>query len=113
MQWNALTDLAQIEQIKLESDSMPVLVFKHSTRCSISSMALNRLEKNWKVSDSLRVKPYYLDLIAYRSLSNEMATVYQVLHQSPQVLLIIKGHCMYHASHTDITYQDLIDQLST
>ncbi|GAB3916964.1 bacillithiol system redox-active protein YtxJ [Larkinella terrae] len=111
MNWNKLQDNAQLAQIKQESAEQPVLIFKHSTRCSISSTALSRLERNW--SDSVGIKPYYLDLISYRSVSGEVAETFGVDHQSPQVLLIQNGECIYDASHFEISFDELKQQVVT
>ncbi|WP_421826688.1 bacillithiol system redox-active protein YtxJ [Larkinella sp.] len=109
MNWNKLQDNAQLAQIKQESAEQPVLIFKHSTRCSISSTALSRMERNW--SNSAGIKPYYLDLIAFRSVSGQVADEFGVDHQSPQVLLIQNGECIYDASHFEISFDDLKQQV--
>ena len=111
MNWNNLTQAAQLNQIDLESNAGKVFIFKHSTRCSISSAALNRLERKWDEQDSNRVKPYFLDLINYRKLSTEIATKYNVEHESPQVLIIEKGKCSFANSHFDISYDSLMQNL--
>ncbi|MBO0931610.1 bacillithiol system redox-active protein YtxJ [Fibrella aquatilis] len=105
MNWTRLTDATQLDQIKEESTEQPVLIFKHSTTCSISAMALSRMERNW--SDAAGIKPYYLDLLANRSLSAQVAETFDVQHQSPQVLLIHNGACVYDASHMAISFQML------
>lgn len=104
--WKELSSKDQIQQIKKRSTEIPVAVFKHSTRCSISSMAKLRLEDDWDFkADELEI--YYLDLIAHRDISSELAEQFQVHHESPQVLLIKNGECTYDASHLDITVQEL------
>lgn len=105
MNWNKLTSDAQLEAIKEESVKQPVLIFKHSTTCSISAMALSRMERNW--NDQLGVKPYYLDLHANRSISNKIESEFGVEHESPQVLLIKNGSCIYDASHMAISFTGL------
>ncbi len=105
MNWTKLTDATQIEQIKEESTAQPILIFKHSTTCSISAMALSRMERNW--SDTTGIKPYYLDLLTNRLLSAQVAQAFGVEHQSPQVLLIHNGECIYDASHMAISFQIL------
>lgn len=105
MNWNKLTSPAQLDDIKAESADQPVLIFKHSTTCSVSAMALSRMERNW--SESAGIKPYYLDLLANRSLSGQVADTFAVNHQSPQVLLIQDGKCVYDASHMSISFQAL------
>jgi bacillithiol system protein YtxJ len=111
MNWNKLTHLSQLEQIIKESGEQPVLIFKHSTRCPISSTSLNRLERNWRQEDLQTVKPYFLDLISYREISNAIAQKFQVEHQSPQVLLIQNGESFFDKSHLDIDYHSIKDAL--
>ena len=105
MNWTKLTNDTQLDIIKEESIKQPVLIFKHSTSCSISHMALSRMERNW--NDQLGVKPYYLDLIANRPISSKIEFVFGVEHESPQVLLIRNGKCIYDASHMAISFAGL------
>ncbi len=105
MNWNKITSDAQLDEIKEESAKQPVLIFKHSTTCSISAMALSRMERNW--SDQLGVKPYYLDLLANRPISKQIEQIFGVEHESPQVLLIRNGECVYDASHMAISFAGL------
>jgi bacillithiol system protein YtxJ len=107
--WKDLTDLEQLNEIILLSNEGPVLIFKHSTRCSVSRMALKQFENEFNMLD--KVTPYFLDLIAYRDISNEIASRFQVVHQSPQVLLIKNGKSVYDASHSDIDAKDLEERL--
>ena len=100
MNWQQLTDIKQLEQLKVQSFQAPVLFFKHSTRCSISTMALNRFEREW---DNEQVQPCFLDLLNYREISSQIAEKFEVEHQSPQVLLIKDGICVYNASHNLIS----------
>ena len=112
MNWNKLTSEAQIDQVITESAEKPVLLFKHSTSCSISSMSLDRLLRNWKPEDSDKIIPYYLDLLAYRNLSNLVAERFGIPHESPQVLLIQNGKVTYHESHYGISYAEIMNQSS-
>lgn len=107
MNWNVINSDAVLNTIVEESNTQRVLIFKHSTRCSISSMALNRMERSWNESEMQGVSPYILDLIAYRSLSNRIAELFDVYHESPQVLVIENGKCIYTASHMGINYASL------
>lgn len=104
MTWQPLTDPAQLETLRQESHENPVLILKHSTRCSISSTVLNRLERQWKDSEVGTLRPYYLDLIANRAVSNAVAEQFGVQHESPQVLIIQNGNCVYDASHLGISF---------
>src|SRR5690606_40764317 len=108
--WRKLENPDQLEQVREESHQRPILIFKHSTRCSISAMAWDRLMRNWKAEDSDKLSPYYLDLIRYRELSNQIAEIFDVEHESPQVLIIKNGEATYHASHMGIDYHTIISQ---
>ncbi len=110
MNWKNLSDSAGLEELKKRSFQSSVLIFKHSTRCSISKMALDRLERSWKEDEMLNVVPYFLDLLVYRPVSNQIAEDFGVEHQSPQLLFIKDGKCVYYASHGDIDYKDVVNK---
>jgi len=103
--WRPLTDLGQVNEIINESTTIPVVIFKHSTRCSVSRMALKQFENEFDLST--KVTPYFLDLLEHRDISNEIATRFGVTHQSPQIILIKDGKAIYHTSHSDIAAADL------
>ncbi len=105
LNWHKLESLTDLEKIHSDSSGQPVLIFKHSTRCSISSAALARFERAWVGTSG--IKPYYLDLLAHRDVSNAIASKYGINHQSPQALLIKEGVCVYDASHLSIDVDDL------
>lgn len=109
MNWLELNTLSQLDEIK--TSTRPILIFKHSTRCSISVMAKGRLERAWQADPEV-LTPYYLDLLAHRDISNQIATLFHVAHESPQVLLIAGGECLYTASHQDIQYDEIMEQAS-
>ncbi len=103
--WIPLEDLGQIEEIIALSEQFPVIIFKHSTRCSISRMALKNFENEYDLGQN--VSAYYLDLISFREVSNEIASRFNVVHQSPQLLLIVGGKSVYDVSHSAIDAQEL------
>lgn len=107
MKWNRLTKQEQIQEIREESKQKPVLIFKHSTRCNISRTTLDRLERNWKEEEMQEVKLYFLDLLTYRQISDQLAEAFDVEHQSPQVLLIQDAVSTYNRSHFEIDYAQL------
>ncbi|MCS5491056.1 bacillithiol system redox-active protein YtxJ [Algoriphagus limi] len=111
MNWQKLTQVEQIEEIKRQSMDRPVLIFKHSTRCSISSMSLDRLTRNWQSEDDEKVTAFFLDLISYRDLSNQVAREFGVPHQSPQVILVKEGQVVYEDSHFGISYQGIMSRI--
>ena len=107
MNWISLTSDTQLATIKEHSFTRPQVIFKHSTRCSISNMAKNRLERN---EQPAAIDFYFLDLIAHRNLSREVADVFSVEHESPQALLIKNGQCVYNESHSGISMDDLVEK---
>lgn len=109
MNWKVIENSNQINEIKEASHHKLQLIFKHSTRCIISKMALKNFESDFLLHDV--IDAYYLDLIAYRNISNEIAEVFAVEHQSPQILLIKDGVAVYAASHESIDANVLIHRL--
>jgi bacillithiol system protein YtxJ len=107
MKWNTLNQLTILDEIKEQSKTQKVLIFKHSTTCSISAMALSRLERSWSDSEMTKLKPYYLDLLKFREISNKIAQEFEIKHESPQVLIIENGVCVYDSSHNAISYQEI------
>jgi len=103
--WIPLTFLGQLDEIVAFSHQNPVVIFKHSTRCSISRFALKQFEREYDLKDN--VDAYFLDLLEYRDISNEIASRFNVFHQSPQLLLIKDGKSVYDVSHSDIDAGDL------
>lgn len=112
MNWTQLTTEEAIEEAKKLSDDKPVIIFKHSTRCPVSQMALSWFERSWKDEEMEEVEPYFLDLISYRPVSAKVANEFSVQHESPQLLLIRKGKCIFHRSHSNISYKELQKILS-
>jgi bacillithiol system protein YtxJ len=87
------------------------IIFKHSTRCSISLITKKRLEMDWTfLPDNIPV--YFLDLINYRDISNTVADIFKVHHESPQLLLIKDGECVYETSHGEISMEDAVGQIN-
>jgi bacillithiol system protein YtxJ len=107
MEWTALNTEKQIGQIKEESRIQPVLIFKHSTRCAISGTALSRLERNWRAEEVTPMKMYYLDLLSYRNVSQQIAELFNVEHESPQVLILKEGNPVYVRSHLSISFNEI------
>ena len=107
MDWISLNSSAQLADIKEKSKNKAQLIFKHSTRCSISSMAKNRLERETPPEN---VDFYYLDLISFRELSTKIAEEFSVFHESPQVILIKNGECIYDESHGGIQMEEIVEQ---
>ncbi|TAH42644.1 MAG: bacillithiol system redox-active protein YtxJ [Bacteroidetes bacterium] len=111
MDWNYINQLSELEAAIKLSEDKPVLLFKHSTRCSISTGALSRLERKWETETGKKVTPYFLDLIRYRQLSDAIAIQTGVQHESPQLIVLHKGKVLYSASHNGIVYDEIIESL--
>ena len=105
MNWIELQTEAQLEEIRERSASRPQLIFKHSTRCSTSQWVKSRLERS---EQPAAIDFYFLDLIRYRPVSNKVADTFMIRHESPQVLLIRNGQCVYEESHMGITMDDVV-----
>ncbi len=109
MQWQALTDPEQLDALIEQSRVSPQVIFKHSTRCSISSMALHRLERSETPAGAVF---HLLDLLRYRPLSQAIAERFAVHHESPQVLIIRHGECVYDESHSGINMDEIREMIA-
>jgi bacillithiol system protein YtxJ len=106
MDWKELKEESELDEIMSKSETKPQVIFKHSIRCSISSVAKGRLER---VHIPPSIDFYYLDLINYRNISNKVSQLFKVHHESPQILIIKKGECVYDESHMGINMQDILE----
>ena len=103
--WQALTSVDQLQIIADRSQAKTQVIFKHSTRCGISSMVMNQFVSMYDLDANVDL--YYLDLLSYRDVSDEVGYKFQVIHQSPQLLIIRNGVAVAHASHGAINDLDL------
>ncbi len=108
MNWTQLESAEQLTQIKQTQGYS--LIFKHSTRCSISMMAKRRFEMDWEAFPA-DMPLYFLDLIRYRDISNQVAQLFQVHHESPQLLLIKNGECILDQSHGGISVEEAVGEI--
>ena len=108
MNWIPLNSPEELEHLIVLSQQQPQIIFKHSTRCNVSSLAKNRLERSTAPEDA---SFYFLDLISHRQLSNSVAERFAVEHESPQILLIKDGKCVYDESHTGIDMEEIKEHL--
>ncbi len=102
--WSKILTLNDLEDLIKMSFQDKILIFKHSTRCSISSMAKNRIESG---NISAIENCYLLDLLSHREISNKIESIFSVKHESPQVLIIKEGKCIQHLSHLDINWLNI------
>lgn len=109
MNWTPLRSADELEQLIHLSTQQPQVIFKHSTRCSISSVAKSRLEKAEAPANATF---HYVDLLSFRPVSNAIAEKFAVEHESPQILVIKDGKCVYYESHMGIDMDEIKDQLN-
>ena len=112
MNWIELNSVEQLDEISRESQQNPVLIYKHSTSCNISRTALDRLERNYKQEETKGLKAYFLDLLSHRDVSQAVAQKFDVVHESPQAIIIKTGKVAYSASHFEIDYRSILKQLN-
>ena len=110
MNWIELEDENQLKDLIVNSSIKPSLIFKHSTRCGISRMALKSFEKEYDI-DEMEVDVYFLDLLNYRNLSNKISIELNIQHQSPQVLVLKNENVVYSDSHYSISVNAIKDVL--
>lgn len=108
MKWQELKSEQQVQRILEESKTTAVMIFKHSNRCSTSRLVLDRLARKWKEDEASHLRPYFLDLISFRDISNLITREFDVPHESPQVLIIENGRSIYDCSHFDIDYDQIL-----
>lgn len=109
--WKRLDSEEQIKAIEQASKDKPVVVFKHSTRCSISGMVLSRLQRDWNEDEMEGLEFYYLDLLSNRDISSKVAEKFGVEHQSPQLIIIRNGEAVFHTSHMGVSYNEMKQNL--
>jgi bacillithiol system protein YtxJ len=105
--WKSIHQIEDIDDIIRMSSLRPQVIFKHSTRCNISSVARRRLEHS---TIPEQIDFHLLDLISFRDISNKIAQTFDVWHESPQILLIVDGECIYDESHLGIDMEEIVGQ---
>lgn len=109
LSWTEIADVSTLDDVFKRSSVHPVLFFKHSKTCLISKMALHRFEKKWEASENCHI--YYIDLLAHRDVSNHLADLTAVQHESPQVIVVHNHQVIYNASHNGISIEEIKNRL--
>lgn len=104
--WNCLESIKELDEIEKISFQKPIAIFKHSTRCSVSRMVLKQFENEYSIETSI-MELYFLDLLVHGDISNEIATRFDIQHESPQIIVIKDGKVVFNASHENIAAADL------
>ncbi len=110
--WISITSVEQLKEIIESSSQKPILIFKHSARCGVSSAVKSQFESSWTSQNDL-CEIYYLDLLAYRAISNEIERITGVEHQSPQAIVMDQNKVIYAASHSSIDATEIENLLKT
>tara|TARA_B100001778_G_scaffold101504_1_gene82858 strand:- start:542 stop:934 length:393 start_codon:yes stop_codon:yes gene_type:complete len=108
MDWINLNSVEQLAEINEKSKNKTQIIFKHSTRCSVSVFAKRILSDEYSDEIKKNADVYYLDLIAFREISNSIANYYGVVHESPQIIVINNGECTFNASHSDVSFKSAL-----
>lgn len=106
LDWKYLESMEDLDNAEKQSHEKLVVLFKHSTRCSISRFVLKSFESAYDIP-SEKMELYFLDLIEYRPISNEIAERFEVMHQSPQMIVLKEGKAIFNSSHESIDTKDL------
>lgn len=101
LNWIPLKSIDQLMDIVKTTHDKPILLFKHSTRCSISAMAKSSLERNWSTGADL-CDTYLLDLLAHRDVSDKISEITGLRHESPQAIVLKGDEIIYDDSHSGI-----------
>lgn len=112
MEFQTLNQIEQLNEIDLKSNSKTQVIYKHSTQCGTSMMTNRTLNKELKEINNDSIDVYYLDLLRYRDLSNTISKRYNVEHESPQIIIIKGGKCIYQASHSDVSLQKALQEIN-
>ena len=105
--WHKIESENDLNTTIENSNIKNVVIFKHSTRCIISKTVLKNFENEAENSNTENIDFYYLDLLNYRNISNEIAEQFNITHQSPQVILIKNEEAIYNASHDEISLETI------
>ena len=108
MHWIHLTNEDQLQNIIVRSQEKPQVIFKYSSRCYLSEIVFRRLQKNCCPD---HVDFYFLDLIVHHDISQKVAEVFKTPHQSPQVLMIKDGECVFEESHSNISLEEIVEHI--
>lgn len=110
--WIHLTEVSQVDDLIKESHQHPVVIFKHSTTCGISAGAQHRIKSGWEDLSSADFAFYYLDLLSHRDVSNYIAERLEIVHQSPQIIVVKDGIAVYDTSHHSVNAAIIAEQIA-
>ncbi len=110
--WNTISTEQDVLQIIQKSSEKPQVIFKDSISCGISAFAKERLTTNHSLLDGI-ADFNYLDLLAHREVSNFIAKKLDVIHQSPQIIVLIDKKVIFRDSHHSIDMKKIVDKITS
>jgi bacillithiol system protein YtxJ len=110
--WNTIKTEKDVLDIIEKSKDKPQIIFKDSVSCGISAFAKERLKNDFPLIENIS-DFNYLDLLSYREVSNFIAKKLNVIHQSPQIIVLIKGEVIYRDSHHSIEAKKIANKITT
>lgn len=108
-----ITTIEQWEEAYAAAATEPLLIFKHSTQCSISSGAHEELSAWLEDAKKLEFQVITVLVPENRPVSDAISERLGIKHESPQLLFVRNGSVSWHASHWRITYSTLDEHLGT
>lgn len=106
MRWESISDTESLQTIIANSEVKPQLLFKHSSRCFISTIVRSKFDD---ANDPELIDYLHIDVLSSRSLSSLIAKHFGIQHESPQAILVFKGDCVLDESHQSIDPAEFIE----
>jgi len=110
MNWITITDENQIQGI-FESEDYAI-IYKHSPRCMTSLMAYRQLKSEVSGAADNETPLYIVDVISNRRESQAIAQIFNVVHQSPQILVVKNGQSVYDTSHENVSLRGALQHVN-
>ncbi len=100
-----------VEALKL-SERETVLFFKHSATCGVSVRAFNEFQKYLESPAASLARNYVIVVQESREASDELASLVEVEHESPQAIVVRDGRAVWNDSHLAIKSEKLANAVS-
>ena len=110
MNWITINTEEEVQKISNSTDY--AIIYKHSPRCMTSLMAYRKLKSEVSAASNIDVPLYIVDVISNRKESMFIASTFNVEHESPQLLVVKDGQCVFDSSHEEITLEDTFEYIS-
>lgn len=95
-----LKTVEHLDELFQKSHEEPVVIFKHSVTCPISSHVYSEVAE-------INAEVNLVVVQTERSISNAIAERTGIRHESPQAIVLKDGKPVYHASHYDVTAEEV------